>query len=255
MPKMVIPRDREIGRLRDESHAKPWAKHVHDHREEIEVLRVDEDLVDELINALQSVPYVNMDWDIRPDHELAQRLAGFAKFLHGHPSDAYSCDFSGDSHYIKSFGQINSAVRLFRQQNVYVYAKLYTTYESGRFPVKASLAEEKSLFLPCEKSRLSVVFSHECEVSLRLQLVDDESLAEAFALAFLFNRDAAIQQTLIDRVVAAPESTLRYKLGCNPIYLEEFAKFWATASDIRDEAELKRLPSLVPEFIAGSKLS
>jgi hypothetical protein len=123
--KMVLPKDGKVRKLRDEAHANLSAKSVHDYRKEIVVQRVDEDLVDELIAALESVPNIDISWHIRPDHELAQSLAEFAEFLHHYPRGAYNCDFTSDSHYIKSIGRIYSALRLFSRQSVSVYAKLY----------------------------------------------------------------------------------------------------------------------------------
>jgi hypothetical protein len=249
MPKVVFSREYTVESLRDESYEKILFKSVHNSRSEIMLRRVDEELIHELIQALEAVPYVSIDWDVLPDFQLAQELGSFSEFLHYFPRGWRNCDFTGDSRYVKSVSRLCGALRSFSQQNVRLYAALYAKNCTKGFGVKGSLGEELRLNLPCAKKEISVVFSHECERFLRLNLSDDGSLVETFSLAFLWNRQHGIQRNLIDRLARFPEYMLSSVVGSKPIHLEEFAKFSAVASEMSDKELHRCLPGLVPDFL------
>jgi hypothetical protein len=221
--------------------------------DEIDLWRIEDSNGRYVLDLLGRHPRLMSHWEVEPDRDTGAKLGEFITFIH-ESREQYCASIQGDdgiqAFYISTVGAINSWISFFYKKGIYVYANqnLIPSFRLFKLSTDKS-GEPLALYLPSEYNRMHLLFSDQESAQMKLD-VDENSWAECFAYAFLFNRDKYnINISQFSHITKEPSTHLVASMRGRPVFLEEFLRFCEVAAQAGSQRDPEDLIADAPNLL------
>lgn len=171
-------------------------------------------------------------WDINPNSELAEEIAGFMEHLEGLAHKMCRIALK-DSEFIRVVGRLNDMAEKLFARGVFVYVNSYVAYSSGMFTPRDDTY--RPFRVPRSEWCVGLLFSSEDTGSITLRR--PKSLHEAFDAAASINVKSGITPDYMRAVFEEEDFVLQ---SVQKDFLEFYAEYFSRTSLPRPEFQRHR---------------